>query len=777
LLKARREHLRFKSLFFINANGVVEISANDVRSGVQKSLTINHAYLSADERRSQQGTSIRRRRRRRSALSEGERNRPSHNTMASLTPDSSLVKRKSQNPAPERQLTAKAKAADPQPLAPQPQTPEGGFVELNVETELAQTISASGGGASQGKPISLQPDRIDPVRIAPGDSPDGGGETAREIDLAENAETSMRATSSTAPEGIHPGIAAPIGFPGAPPFQQQTVKILPVTQIPPELEPVINKLIENQKDEPDSETYAQSREGLVKFCHQQKDDWALQLLLARFYIFIRQAEASREVLVKVHTAYPELTQSIMNVYDHLCRDFPDDIEARRDRASLAGEMGNTLAAIEDMESVANQPEAIPADLQTLVNLYQTLLASQFDTTLQFKLIKLHLRRQDFDDAIGLLQQLVPFAEYRDRANKILGMCFWQKGLRYLAWQKIQHLPMDEEMEDILYRLGCDMEQHDELLHAKYALERLVGVNITYLDVAERLKQINDRLDLQKSPHLGGGGPISSLNSRNLAPQNKIGGRFEVINEINRGSMGIVYKARDLILDEIVAIKVLNDFLCSDPDAVERFKQEARSARRLTHQNIVRIHDMFEIDSHKIISMEYLEGDDLKTLLARNITFCEDMVLTYLIKICEGLAYAHRLHIVHRDIKPANIMINEKNQVKITDFGIAKLLNNSQTRAAGTVIMGTPLYMAPEQIEGVKLDHRCDIYCLGIMLYELVSGRPPFQGGNIENQHLHDAPPQIGSGITQRLRKVIMKCIAKKPEDRFQSADEILAHIV
>jgi eukaryotic-like serine/threonine-protein kinase len=254
------------------------------------------------------------------------------------------------------------------------------------------------------------------------------------------------------------------------------------------------------------------------------------------------------------------------------------------------------------------------------------------------------------------------------------------------------------------------------------------------------------------------------------------GQYEIIEEINRGSMGIVYKVRDLTLDEIVAIKVLNDFLCTDPHAVERFKQEARSSRKLTHNNIVRIHDMFDLDEKKIISMEFIEGENLKTLLARHLTLTEDQVLTYLVQICEGLAYAHRLQVVHRDIKPANIMITDHGLLKITDFGIAKLLTDHQTKA-GTVIMGTPLYMAPEQIEGCKVDNRCDIYSLGIMLYEMVTGRPPFNDGNIEYQHIHHGVAPIKVGISERLNKIIMKCVEKKPEDRFQAVEEILTRIV
>jgi len=218
--------------------------------------------------------------------------------------------------------------------------------------------------------------------------------------------------------------------------------------------------------------------------------------------------------------------------------------------------------------------------------------------------------------------------------------------------------------------------------------------------------------------------------------------------------------------------VLNDYLCSDPSAVERFKREARAAKRLSHPHIVRIHDMFQNKQKLFISMEYIEGTDLKRILAEQSHLTEDRIITYLLQICDAIAYAHKLGIVHRDIKPANIMITKVDTVKITDFGIAKILRADDATKSGTAIIGTPLYMAPEQITGEGIDIRSDIYSLGIMLYEMVSGNPPFYLGNIEYHHIHTTPPPLPSHITPRLRDVIMKCIEKSPADRFQHVEDI-----
>ncbi|MBI5154500.1 serine/threonine protein kinase [Candidatus Poribacteria bacterium] len=253
-------------------------------------------------------------------------------------------------------------------------------------------------------------------------------------------------------------------------------------------------------------------------------------------------------------------------------------------------------------------------------------------------------------------------------------------------------------------------------------------------------------------------------------------RFTIIEEINRGSMGIIYKAQDRVLNEIVALKVLNDYLCSDPSAVERFKSEARAAKKLSHPYIVRIHDLYESDNKRFISMEYIEGTDLKRLLSERTTFTEEMVLYYFMQICDALSYAHKMGIVHRDIKPANIMITSRNGVKITDFGIAKILRGEDATKSGTAVIGTPLYMAPEQIIGDAVDPRTDLYSLGIMLYEMMSGNPPFYLGNIEYHHIHTAPPPLPERVSPRLREVIMKMISKRPPDRFQSVEDLIPAI-
>ncbi|MEN6626273.1 MAG: Hsp70 family protein [Candidatus Sumerlaeia bacterium] len=720
---------RIRVTFFINADGMVEISAADMQSGAERSLMINHAYLPPDERRSSQDGERRRRRRRSAAAGmTGSRMEASTPTRAAGT---TTLRRR--GPQPHDSTAEHAAPVD--------------FAE--IQEEILQAPAAP--------PAPAPPRRVEPkprpAVKTPVTAPRGAAAMPRrEAEVAETMAWPPGAGSARAARRAQFG-----------------------ADVPAPLEPLVNSLIDGRQDDSARALYESAGAGFLAFCRERPDEAALQILLAKYFMMVNQADDSLKVLEQIRDRRLTPAGELLAAYDELCGRFPDYLPARGDRADLAEEAGDVAKAIEDLEVVVENNESDEESVRRLIGLYQRELADQPDATVQFKLVKTYLQLRELDAAITQLQQLVTIPEHRNRANKVLGLCFWQKGMRYLGWQKFRTLPLNDEMKDILYRLADDMELHDELLHAKYALERIYEMDISFRDTAERLKKLSYRLELARDARYSSTPPPSQT----PAPHDtnaELGARFEIIEEINRGSMGIVFKARDKILDEVVAIKLLNDFLCTDPEAVERFKQEARSARRLTHQNIVRIHDMFELDSKKIISMEFIEGDNLKTLLARNVTFSEDMVLTYLVQICEGLAYAHRLHVVHRDIKPANIMITDRNQVKITDFGIAKLLTEPQTKS-GTMVMGTPLYMAPEQIEGGKIDHRCDIYALGIMLFEMVMGHPPFHEGNIEYQHIHSPVPEITVGVSDRLRKIVQHCIKKRPEDRFQTVEEIMTRII
>jgi len=255
-------------------------------------------------------------------------------------------------------------------------------------------------------------------------------------------------------------------------------------------------------------------------------------------------------------------------------------------------------------------------------------------------------------------------------------------------------------------------------------------------------------------------------------------RFEIIEEIGQGGMGAVYKAYDSKIREVVALKLLKPEIASDPEIIERFRNEIKLARQVSHRHVCRMYDLGEEWLSIYISMEYVPGEDLKSFIRRSGHLNEAKAIGLAKQIAEGLAEAHRLGVVHRDLKPQNVMIDKDGNAKIMDFGIARSLHTRGVTGTG-VIIGTPEYMAPEQAEGRDVDHRVDLYALGAILFEMVTGRVPFEGAtplSIVLKHRSEPPadPQtINAQISAGLSGIILKCLAKSRDDRYQSAAEVL----
>jgi hypothetical protein len=254
-------------------------------------------------------------------------------------------------------------------------------------------------------------------------------------------------------------------------------------------------------------------------------------------------------------------------------------------------------------------------------------------------------------------------------------------------------------------------------------------------------------------------------------------KYEVRGTLGAGAMGTVYDAVDRIIERRVAIKVVNRPAENDPEAVEahaRFRREAQAAGRLSHPNIVGVYDYGENQTQAWIVMELVEGGSLKGRLDKHERFPVPEIVRIMAEVCAGLQYSHQRGVVHRDIKPGNIMMTPDGQVKIADFGIARLENSSMTQV-GTLI-GTPSYMAPEQFRGEPVDLRADIWASGVMLYQLLTGEKPFEGGFSAVMHkaLHTEPPppsQLSVTTPRGFDAVIARALAKRPEDRFGSAAE------
>lgn len=258
----------------------------------------------------------------------------------------------------------------------------------------------------------------------------------------------------------------------------------------------------------------------------------------------------------------------------------------------------------------------------------------------------------------------------------------------------------------------------------------------------------------------------------------IDGRYEIIEEIGRGGMAIVYRAKCMVLNRYVAIKVLRPEHREDAEFIKRFKIEAQSAGSLTHPNIVSVYDVGNEEDMEYIVMEYVEGITLKQYLSAKGVLQWKEAVDYASQICAGLEHAHKKGIVHKDIKPENIMITKEGILKITDFGIAKAVNQG-TIATGGLTMGSVHYFSPEQARGSFVDTKTDLYSLGVLLYEMIAGRLPFEGESaisVAMQHLETEPARpsvFNPSIPKSLETVILKAMKKEQSERYQTATQML----
>jgi len=262
------------------------------------------------------------------------------------------------------------------------------------------------------------------------------------------------------------------------------------------------------------------------------------------------------------------------------------------------------------------------------------------------------------------------------------------------------------------------------------------------------------------------------------------GRYEILEELGQGAMGMVYKARDPQINRLVAIKTIrfSDEFEDDrlAEIKSRFFKEAELAGKLNHPSIISIYDVGEDYDLTYIAMEFLEGEDLESFCQKDTLLPIRKVIDIMAETAEALDYAHKRGIIHRDIKPANIMLLKSGHVKVTDFGIAKAMSSSQTKSG--IILGTPNYMSPEQINGQPIDGRSDIFSLGVVFFQLLTGDLPFKGRTLTElfynitQGRHPSARHINPRIPRPCEQIINKALAKQPGQRFQSASELARYL-
>jgi tetratricopeptide (TPR) repeat protein len=330
--------------------------------------------------------------------------------------------------------------------------------------------------------------------------------------------------------------------------------------------------------------------------------------------------------------------------------------------------------------------------------------------------------------------------------------------------------------ELLEQLGDAFERNGDLPEALQTFEGIRKRDYQYGGVTERIRSLRERvpsMETQRQSQLNTA--AAGMTTQPAVAPAPAEDRYEILGELGRGGMGIVFKARDRRLGRVVALKRLPDNLRDHPTAVALFLREAQSAAALNHPNIVTIYDADQANGHYYLTMEFLEGMPLDAILKKRGKLSAKDTIRMAIQIATGLQFAHERGIVHRDIKTANLFFTRDRVVKIMDFGLAKMVE--EVRKAATVIGGTPYYMAPEQGLGEKVDHRADLYAFGVTLFEMLSGQVPFRDGDVAYHHRHTPPPdlrELAPALPAELAALVKKLMGKKPEQRPATTAEVTA---
>ncbi len=473
------------------------------------------------------------------------------------------------------------------------------------------------------------------------------------------------------------------------------------------------------------------------------------------------------------------TTSDERAFEHLVGVLKDPDWWVRERAIDAlGNLGDPRAVPHLVELLTEYNQATSVAIRTLAQLGDGRAVEPIIGTLQstdeviqreaLEALRSLSRSTDFEAVARALEQFEPAsAELRDAAARLsaeLAQKFKRPPVRGLVATRRADNAASEGSGDNESTVDITMEIAD----ASFTSEKT-------------LHSPSRRAATQAVRNAGASG--QSLDASALQPGEILGGRYRVLRELGRGGFGVVLQVADQIVGEDIALKIINPLLIQDEGTIARFVQEVRYARRITHPNVIRLHDFVMVGNAYAISMEFFASQSLMRHIRRGLHKHPARGMRLMADLVRGMEVAHQANIMHRDLKPANILVNEVDTLKIVDFGLAAASSQADSRLTKTGhLVGTPTYMSPEQARGLDVDHRADIYSLGVIMYEVFTGTAPYAADNplaVLYQHLEgakEAPRSRNPLIAPAVEAIILRAMAVRPEERFQSSGELLAEL-
>ncbi len=522
----------------------------------------------------------------------------------------------------------------------------------------------------------------------------------------------------------------------------------------------------------------------TEYVRKQKAHMDLNLALQQGQYLLhkrRFQEAMRQFQLAMNLGYSDYERLLKNILEY-------EEEARKDAHYWLGkaqiylkmelyssvaecwEVAITLLGRKDRQNLLSELEKV---------YHKALHSNPDDAELQYRLGKFYTDyMSDYEKAEKYFQFLLRDKEYEKLAATRLGIIAFRRKNYRKALEFFERGELERDHFEILYALGTYYEGKEELYYAYRAYSLINNIEPDYKKISLKIHSLKSKFKTDELERYNI--PATTAEKNNSPLKGGAARRYEYLTHLGSGGMGNVYKVHDLIQDEIVALKLIVPRLREDSEALQHFFKEAQLASSLEHPSIIEIYDFGFEPKHKqsYITMEYVDGKSLRTIIQEDWDEQDELTtrkikkyVPWLVQLLEALKVSHEKGIIHRDIKPDNILI-ARDTIKVTDFGIACLRFGKEDER----IRGTPKYMSPEQISGDTVDERTDIYSVGILMYELFSGEPPFNIGDIPYQQLHVDPlslQEIYPAMPREMNKMMLKCLQKKATERYQSVSQLL----